>query len=120
MRAKLRPAPTKYLLELGWLAKYCTDWKTADDRMIALNEAMANIDKDEVKPSQSASDGSWGGCISEWYRKLEPTVDELQSFLLQAGRAALLHDVPAEAQARALPSLATADQRHPYHRPQQP
>jgi hypothetical protein len=66
------------LLELGWLAKYCTDWKTADDRMIALNEAMANIDKDEVKPSQSASDGSWGGCISEWYRKLEPTVDELQ------------------------------------------
>lgn len=75
-----KPAACAYQiwLELGWLAKYCTDWDKADARLGDLTKAMATIDQDRVDPPQSAIDGSWGGCISEWYRKLEPTVDALQ------------------------------------------
>ena len=75
-----KPAACAYQiwLELGWLAKYCTDWDKADARLADLTKVMANLDQDQIDPSQSDVDGSWGGCISEWYRKLEPTIDALQ------------------------------------------
>lgn len=65
-------------LELQWLAKYCTDWSVAAERLAALRQALVDPDHtDAVSPAQVA-DGSWGGCIREPYRRLEPTVDALQ------------------------------------------
>ena len=64
------------LLEAQWLLNYTDDWARAQRRLSDLEASLAQVD--QPGPHQ-ATDGSWGGCCEEWYRKLEPTVDALQN-----------------------------------------
>jgi len=68
-------------LEVQWLLNYRADWDRAARRLDDLETSLAD-------PGQPAAtqgeDGSWGGCCTEWYRKLEPTVDALQGDLSSA------------------------------------
>lgn len=66
---------TQIFLEIKWLANYAEDWARADQLLIKLKKVLAEADH----PGLGQDDeGSWGSCTTEPYRKLEPTVDELQ------------------------------------------
>jgi hypothetical protein len=68
--------------EAGWLIKYTADWKRAESRLDDLKRVLGGS---LVIPFEQEDNGSWGPGCSEWYRKLEPTVDELQKFTNAAG-----------------------------------
>ncbi len=65
-------------LEAQWLLNYRDDWNRASQRIDDLEKSLA--DTEQHGPAQD-DDGSWGGCCTEWYRKLEPTIDALQGDL---------------------------------------
>ena len=69
------------LLEAGWLLNYSDDWPRADKRLDALERSLADTGQ---PPLSQGDDGSWGACCEAPYRKLEPTVDALQSPQLQS------------------------------------
>lgn len=63
--------------EAVWLVHYTDDWRRAETELAA---AETSLDADQSHAGrQDPADGSWGACCGEWYRKLEPTVDALQS-----------------------------------------
>ena len=74
-------------LEAQWLLNYRDDWNRASQRIDDLVKSLA--DTAQPAPVQD-DDGSWGGCYTEWYRKLEPTVDALQGDLPSTGLKPLL------------------------------
>jgi hypothetical protein len=61
--------------DASWLVHYTCEWDRIE-RQIAKVEA--SLDKDQTHAQNQDADGSWGACVDEWYRKLEPTVDKLQ------------------------------------------
>ena len=62
--------------EAKWLLNYRADWTRLRQRLDDLEASLGIAD-----PGQLAQDddGSWGGAAQEFYRRLEPTVDALQS-----------------------------------------
>lgn len=64
------------LAEAIWLVHYTDDWTRAAQQIA---ETAASLDDPNQShlPTQDGH-GSWGACIHETYRKLEPTVDALQ------------------------------------------
>lgn len=62
--------------EAKWLLNYRANWARLAERLTALEASLAELDQ---PPPVQATDGSWAGCTTEFYRKLEPTVDELQA-----------------------------------------
>lgn len=62
--------------EAKWLLNYRADWTRLAERLTALQASLADLDQPLLA---QATDGSWAGCTTEFYRKLEPTVDELQA-----------------------------------------
>ena len=69
--------------EAKWLLNYRADWTRTAERLTALQASLAELD--QPSPTQ-AEDGSWAGCTTEFYRKFEPTVDELQAPVLDTAR----------------------------------
>jgi hypothetical protein len=70
------PCSQQIALEVGWLLNYTDDWARADRRLVALE---ASLGEPQAAAASQDQEGSWGGCCSEPYRRLEPTVDALQS-----------------------------------------
>lgn len=62
--------------EAEWLLKYRADWPRLTSKIA---ELRASLDRHDQGDMLQEEDGSWGGCTEERYRKLEPTVDEMQS-----------------------------------------
>ncbi len=89
-------------LEVQWLLNYRDEWDRAARRIDDLEKSLTD-------PGQPAAtqgeDGSWGGCCTEWYRKLEPTVDALQGDLPSAGLKKLLFMQPLSVPAYVLDYL---------------
>ncbi len=74
-------------LEAQWLLNYRCDWNRASRRIDELEKSLTETE--QHGPVQD-DDGSWGGCYTEWYRKLEPTIDALQGDLPSTGLKPLL------------------------------
>jgi hypothetical protein len=72
----------QHRLETQWLLNYTADWSRAEATLEDLEASLANHDQ---PPLAQDSSGSWGPCCSELYRKLEPTVGELQDPHLGSG-----------------------------------
>ena len=68
--------------EAAWLCNYGCEWTRLSNRLNDLEQSLR--DPDQGVPSQE-SDGSWSPCAVEFYRKLDRTVDELQSPRLDGG-----------------------------------
>src|SRR6185295_6156158 len=64
-------------LEAQWLINYTDDWARADQ---TLDRFEASLDQGNA-PYEQQPDGSWGVGCTEFYRKLEVTVDALQDTL---------------------------------------
>src|SRR5712692_7339249 len=89
-------------LEAQWLLNCRDGWSRASRRIDDLEKSLA--DTEQHGPAQD-DDGSWGGCCTEWYRKLEPTIDALQGDLPSAGLKKLLFMQPLSVPAYVLDYL---------------
>jgi len=69
-------------LETTWLVHYGEAWDDVDRH---LQKLEALIDRPDASPLTQSPDGSWGMCAQTFYRKLEPTVDALQSRAVRQG-----------------------------------
>ncbi len=69
------PISQQISLEAQWLINYTDDWTRATATLDFLEASLAP----KNQPLLQQGDGSWGPGCTEFYRKLEPTVDFLQS-----------------------------------------
>ena len=69
------PVSQQISLEAQWLINYTDDWDRAKTTLDWLEESLQPKDQ----PLCQQDDGSWGPGCTEFYRKLEPTVDFLQT-----------------------------------------
>jgi hypothetical protein len=72
---RVLPASEQMALEAQWLINYSDDWDRAQATLDRLDKSLAGPDQPAL--AQQA-DGSWAPGYTEWYRKLEPTIDALQ------------------------------------------
>ena len=72
----------QHRLEAQWLLNYMADWPRTEATLRDLETSLVNHDQ---PPLAQDSGGSWGPCCTEPYRKLEPTVGELQDPHLGSG-----------------------------------
>jgi hypothetical protein len=71
----LLPVSQQISLEAQWLINYTDEWARVGDTLDRFEQSLGGgAQKLEQQP-----DGSWGSGAREFYRKLEPTVDFLQS-----------------------------------------
>jgi len=69
------PISQQTSLEAQWLINYTDDWDRAGATLDRFETSLSGGNQ----PFDQQSDGSWGAGCTEFYRKLEPTVDFLQS-----------------------------------------
>ena len=70
------PCSEDLLLEAKWLLNYRADWTRLSRLLVLLEDSLKQHDQ----PARTQrEDGSWAECVTEPYRKLEPTVDFLQA-----------------------------------------
>jgi hypothetical protein len=73
------PISQQISLEAQWLINYTDDWARATATLDRLEASLGGGNQ----PFEQQPDGSWGAGSTEFYRKLEPTVDFLQSNEIQ-------------------------------------
>src|SRR5579875_832233 len=66
------------LLQLAWRLRYTADFRRIDQELNELQQLISHPDamREAVGREQNSEDGSWGGCQTEWFLKLETTVSE--------------------------------------------
>ncbi len=65
------------LWELKALLTESADFKLIDQRLADLQFSLDHPDQEPVANQQDPQDGSWGKCFSEWYCKLDASIDPL-------------------------------------------
>jgi hypothetical protein len=65
------------LTETKWLLGDTADFQRIDQRLNALENVLDHPDLESTATKQDPGDGSWGGCYTEWFFKLDATYDEL-------------------------------------------
>jgi hypothetical protein len=70
---RVQPISEQMFLEAQWLTNYTDDWPRTTELLDRLEKSL---DAKKQLLLQGA-DGSWGAGYTEWYRKLEPTIDAL-------------------------------------------
>ena len=73
------PISQQVSLEAQWVIHYTDDWARAAATLDRLEASLGGGNQ----PFVQQPDGSWGAGCTEFYRKLEPTVDFLQSNEIQ-------------------------------------
>lgn len=63
--------------ETKWLLGATADFRLIDQRLDALERVLEHPDLENAATQQDPSDGSWGGCYTEWFFKLDATYDHL-------------------------------------------
>lgn len=71
------PVSQQISLEAQWLINYTEEWDRAAATLQRFQQSLAATDQ----ALSQQDDGSWGPGCTEFYRKLEPTVDALQNRL---------------------------------------
>jgi len=65
------------LTEVNWLLGKTAEFARTDERLDELENLLANPDLERLAEQQDLRDGSWGGCYTEWFFKLDATYDRL-------------------------------------------
>jgi hypothetical protein len=66
------------LTETRWLLGYTADFAHIDRRLNDLKESLAHPEREALAEQQDPRDGSWGGCYTEWWERLDASYDFLQ------------------------------------------
>lgn len=74
-------------IEAKWLLHYTTDWGRLDRDLGRLSESFERPDQ-EAAVRQSPADGAWGQAYTEWFLKLDASIDGLNELADAGGDAA--------------------------------
>jgi hypothetical protein len=66
------------LTETRWLMGYTADFSRIDQDLTALKESLAHPEREALAEEEDPKDGSWGGCYTEWFERLDSSYDMLQ------------------------------------------
>lgn len=66
------------LNELRWLLQSTTQWSRIDKQLWLLGASLRDTNQDFAK-DQESHDGSWGVCYDEWFKKLDPMIQAINS-----------------------------------------
>lgn len=70
-------------LETRWLLGYTADFPRVDRRLTDLKESLAHPEREALAEQEDPRDGSWGGCFTEWFERLDASYDILQMYKLK-------------------------------------
>jgi hypothetical protein len=65
------------LTETKWLFSSTADFKQIDKNLDSLEQVLKHPQRNEITTKQDPSDGSWGGCYTRWFFRLDATYDQL-------------------------------------------
>ena len=69
---------SKQILEdVDWIIGDTMDFARGDRRMDDLDSLLAHPEKEPIAARQDPEDGSWGHCHSEWFFKVNATIDHI-------------------------------------------
>lgn len=57
---------------------YTADFARIDQRINDLKESLAHPEREVLAEQEDPKDGSWGGCYTEWWERLDASYDFLQ------------------------------------------
>jgi hypothetical protein len=66
------------LIETRWFVGYTADFVRIDQRINDLKESLAHPEREVLAEQEDPKDGSWGGCYTEWWERLDASYDFLQ------------------------------------------
>lgn len=70
-------------LETRYLLGYTADFSHVDRRLADLKESLAHPEKEALAEQEDPHDGSWGGCFTEWFERLDASYDILEMYKLK-------------------------------------
>ena len=65
------------LTETKWLFSSTADFQQIDKNLDSLEQVLKHPERNEITTKQDPSDGSWGGCYTQWFIRLDATYDQL-------------------------------------------
>jgi hypothetical protein len=65
------------LTETKWLFSSTADFDQIDKNLRAVEQVLQYPERNAVTTKQDAKDGSWGGCYTRWFFRLDATYDQL-------------------------------------------
>lgn len=65
-------------IETRWLLGYTADFPRIDQRLRDLKDSLAHPEQETRAEREDPHDGSWGGCYTEWFERLDASYDVLQ------------------------------------------
>jgi hypothetical protein len=65
-------------IETRWLMGYTEDFARIDTRLAELKDSLANPEREARAEHEDPHDGSWGGCYTEWFERLDASYDFLE------------------------------------------
>lgn len=65
-------------IETRWLMGYTEDFARIDQRLGDLKESLAHPEREVLAEREDPHDGSWGGCYTEWFERLDASYDFLE------------------------------------------
>ena len=65
-------------IETRWLMGYTADFPGIDKHLAALKDSLAHPEREAIAEQEDPHDGSWGGCYTEWFERLDVSYDFLQ------------------------------------------
>lgn len=68
------------VIEARWYIGYTADFDGMDRRLNDLKESLAHPEREALAVQQDPKDGSWGGCYTEWWQRLDASYDMLQMY----------------------------------------
>ena len=66
------------LIETRWLMGYTTDFGRIDQHLDSLKDSLAHPEREALAEQEDPHDGTWGGCYTVWWERLDASYDVLQ------------------------------------------
>jgi hypothetical protein len=70
------------MIEAEWLLHYTADWATLDAQLARL---QASLTQEQGAAHEQSADGSWGKCYSQWFQRLNGTLEEVGRLIPKQG-----------------------------------
>jgi hypothetical protein len=108
------------LTEARWFMGYTADFARMDQRINDLRDSLAHPEREALAEQQDPRDGSWGGCFTEWWERLDASYDAMEMAkakgIASKYRFSLLDRINSPEKLKSyFASIATSDIAHTGH-----